>query len=80
MSEDKKATEKTAPASAPAPEGTTPTELSVNDLAVLKQVIDVASQRGAFRPNEMVTVGSIYNKLETFLGAVQEPQGDKNGS
>lgn len=76
MSEDKKA--KTAEVTAP--EGTSPTELSVNDLAVLKQVIDVASQRGAFRPNEMMTVGSIYNKLETFLGSVQETQGDNNAA
>jgi|TARA_B110000908_G_scaffold149702_1_gene183143 hypothetical protein len=45
-------------------------ELTVNDLSQIKQVIDVASQRGAFKPNEMVAVGTIYSKLETFLGAV----------
>ena len=56
-------------------------ELTVTDLAAVKQIIDVASQRGAFRPNEMTTVGQIYTKLETFLNAVasQQPQskGDK---
>lgn len=53
-------------------------ELTVNDLNQLRQVIDVASQRGAFKPNEMVTVGTIYNKLDTFLTAVskQQPQGE----
>jgi len=53
-------------------------ELTVNDLAAIKQVIDVASQRGAFKPNEMVSVGSIYGKLETFLNAVQaqQPKGE----
>ena len=45
-------------------------ELTVNDLSQIKQVIDVASQRGAFKPNEMVAVGTIYSKLETFLSAV----------
>ena len=49
-------------------------ELTVNDLSALKQIIDVASQRGAFKPNEMVAVGTIYNKLESFLAAVAAQQ------
>ena len=53
-------------------------ELTVNDLSAIKQIIDVASQRGAFKPNEMVSVGTIYNKLDTFLTAVatQQPKGE----
>jgi len=55
-----------------------PTELTISDLNALKQIIDVASQRGAFKPNEMMTVGSTYTKLETFLAAVaQAPAGEK---
>jgi hypothetical protein len=50
------------------------TELTINDLGALKSIIDVASQRGAFKPNEMVTVGQVYTKLEAFLGAVQAQQ------
>ena len=80
MSEDKNevvvedaATQAAAPESGP--------ELTVNDLASIKQVIDVASQRGAFKPNEMVSVGTIYSKLETFLSAVsvaqqEQPKGE----
>jgi hypothetical protein len=49
-------------------------ELTVNDLNALKQIIDVASQRGAFKPNEMAVVGTTYTKLETFLNAVQAQQ------
>lgn len=49
-------------------------ELTVQDLQAIKQVIDVASQRGAFRPNEMTTVGGIYTKLEAFLAAVSSQQ------
>ena len=49
-------------------------DLTVQDLQALKSIIDVASQRGAFKPNEMMTVGQTYSKLEAFLGAVaQQP-------
>lgn len=63
----------TQSANAPAQEGSAP-DLTVNDLQALKSIIDVASQRGAFKPNEMVTVGQVYNKLEQFLGAVAQAQ------
>ena len=66
---------------APAPEASAnpqqPAELTVQDLQAIKAVIDVASQRGAFKPNEMMTVGQVYTKLEMFLESVaqqQEPQ------
>jgi hypothetical protein len=49
-------------------------ELTINDLNALKSIIDVASQRGAFKPNEMMTVGQTYSKLEAFLGAVAQSQ------
>ena len=57
-------------------------ELTVNDLQLLRQSIEVATSRGAFKANEMLTVGTVFNKLETFLymGAQQQNQGDKNGS
>ena len=50
------------------------TELTVQDLQALKVIIDVASQRGAFKPGEMVTVGQTYNKLEQFLEAIAASQ------
>lgn len=71
MAED--TAQSTANVEAEAPKEGAP-ELTVSDLHLLKQVIDVASQRGAFKPNEMVNVGTIYNKLEAFLGAVQSQQ------
>lgn len=49
-------------------------DLTVQDLQALKSIIDVASQRGAFKPNEMMTVGQTYSKLETFLAAVVQQQ------
>lgn len=49
-------------------------DLTIQDLTAMKSVIDVASQRGAFKPNEMTTVGTLYTKLEAFLNAVAEQQ------
>lgn len=49
-------------------------DLTVQDLQNLKSIIDVASQRGAFKPNEMMTVGQTYSKLEVFLEAVSKAQ------
>ena len=62
-----------APATATAPVEQ-PVELTVSDLNNLKQIIDVASSRGAFKPNEMTIVGTTYSKLETFLTAVAAQQ------
>lgn len=43
------------------------TDLSINDLNAMKVIIDIASSRGAFKPNEMAVVGTTYNKLTGFL-------------
>jgi hypothetical protein len=42
-------------------------QLSVTDLAVIKNIIDLASSRGAFRASEMRQVGEIYDRLTAFL-------------
>lgn len=76
MSKETKAPE-VDEATAPAPEqpeANNNAELTVQDLSALKQIIDVASQRGTFKPNEMVVVGTTYSKLEAFLNAVQAQQ------
>lgn len=49
-------------------------DLSVKDLMALRSIIDLASQRGAFRPSEMVSIGQNYEKLNTFLNIVIEQQ------
>jgi hypothetical protein len=49
-------------------------DLTINDLNAMKTIIDIASQRGAFKPNEMVAVGTTYNKLATFLDTVAAQQ------
>jgi hypothetical protein len=59
--------EATTPAQTPEKEDM---DLSLNDLNAMKVIIDIASSRGAFKPNEMAVVGTTYNKLTGFLDNV----------
>ena len=54
----------------PAQEGPNPNELTIQDLNAMKVIIDIASSRGAFKPNEMTVVGQTYTKLSAFLEQV----------
>ena len=75
-----------APESGPVP---TPEEkpanpdLNVSDLNAVKSIIDIATQRGAFKATELEAVGRTYNKLTAFLDHVtkqqQAQQGQNNG-
>jgi hypothetical protein len=49
-------------------------DLTVQDLAGLRSVIDVASSRGAFKAAEMEAVGKLFNKLNAFLEQVAKQQ------
>jgi hypothetical protein len=51
-------------------------QLTLNDLSAMKSIIDIASARGTFKPNEMVVVGQTYNKLTAFLESVKKTQGE----
>ena len=54
-------------------------DLTINDLAQLKAIIDVSAQRGAFKPGEMAAVGTVYNKLSGFLEQVAKQGQQQNG-
>jgi hypothetical protein len=45
-------------------------EITIADLNLIKDIIDLASTRGAFRAAEMKEIGDVYNKLTSFLDAV----------
>lgn len=45
-------------------------QITITDLQNILQVIDVAATRGAFRGNELTSVGSVRDKLAAFLEAV----------
>jgi hypothetical protein len=51
-------------------------QLTLTDLSAMKSIIDIASQRGTFKPNEMMIVGQTYNKLTAFLESAKQ-QGEK---
>ena len=51
-------------------DNTTNTQITISDLATIKELIDLACTRGAFRGEEMTSVGEIYDKLTVFLNTV----------
>jgi hypothetical protein len=55
------------------------TSISLNDLQVLANIVDLATQRGAFRGNELTQVGQVFDKLSTFLTQVAAAQAEQTG-
>lgn len=58
-------------------------QLTVADLASLRSLLEAACNRGAFKAQEMTSVGAVYDKLSRFLdlaaqAAEQQAQGDQN--
>lgn len=66
---------------APGAEQEVAQDLNINDLNAMKVIIDIASSRGAFKPNEMMAVGQTYNKLTAFLEQVaKQADASKQGA
>tara|TARA_R110000796_G_scaffold37637_6_gene94871 strand:- start:3006 stop:3305 length:300 start_codon:yes stop_codon:yes gene_type:complete len=75
MSEEEKMPAETAVPAEAAP------ALGVNDLKLMANIIEVVSNRGAIKANEMAACGALYNNLMNFLvanGAVENTQPDEN--
>ena len=60
-------------------------QLTIGDMASLQSLLEAACNRGAFKAQEMSTVGQVYDKLSKFLehatselAAQQQAQGDQN--
>lgn len=49
-------------------------DLNISDLVALKNIVEVASQRGAFKASELEAVGKTFNKLNTFLESVSKKE------
>lgn len=47
-------------------------QLTVGDLQLLAQIIDLATRRGAFHATEATQIGGVYNKLAAFLAYVEQ--------
>ena len=48
--------------------------LSLDDLKTIQTIIQLATKRGTWEVDELTTVGSIYEKLTSFLLAVEHAQ------
>lgn len=51
-----------------------PIQLSVQDLAAVVSVIDLAVQRGAFRAHEISQVGAVFDKVSKFVNTINKSQ------
>jgi hypothetical protein len=69
MTEEVQNQEAAAPEAAPAAP-----DLNISDLVALKSIVEVASQRGAFKAAELEAVGKTFNKLNTFLESVAKKE------
>jgi len=47
------------------------TQLTITDMISIKNIIDAACTRGAFKAAEMKHVGELYEKLGLFIESVQ---------
>ena len=47
-------------------------QITIADLDTIKNIIDLACTRGAFRGGEVSQVGAVFDKLSAFLDAVIE--------
>lgn len=59
------------------PESDNASTLSIADLTQVLQVFQVVAQRGAFRADELSSVGGLYDRLVAFLkstGALKESE------
>ncbi len=45
-------------------------DLNINDMVLLKSMIELGSQRGAWRANELSVVGTVYEKLTKFVASL----------
>lgn len=49
-------------------------QLTVQDLVTLKSAIELGTQRGAWRANELTAVGTVYERLSLFVASLLPPK------
>lgn len=53
------------------------TNLTVADIVNVKQIIEVATNRGAFKADELTQVGMVYDRLSSWLVTVTATTDDE---
>lgn len=46
------------------------TNLTISDMKIINNIIQLASSRGLFKPAEFTVVGTIYEKINSILTSV----------
>jgi len=79
MAKDKKkeATEEVKQESQPEAQMSQAPQLTVQDMITLKSAIELGSQRGAWRANELTAVGTVYERLSAFIQSIMPPAEEK---
>ena len=54
-----------------------PIELKVEDLSGVVYLIDLATERGAFRGNELLSVGTLREKYVVLVNQISENQNNE---
>ena len=49
---------------------TTDIELTIKDIAAVKDIIELASRRGAFQADELTSVGTTYDRIVQFINHI----------
>jgi hypothetical protein len=47
-------------------------QLTITDLATIRNIIDLAVSRGAFRASEVKVVGETFERLDAFLTVLEQ--------
>lgn len=57
---------------------TTTQSIGIQDIAFLIQIVETVAQRGAFKAEEMSSVGAVYDKVKSFIVAnIPQPPSEK---
>lgn len=74
MAKSKKVAEEQIKAPEPTENVEVPESITLVDLQLLVNIVDLASSRGAFRGGELSQVGAVFDKLTKFLNYVAAQQ------
>lgn len=56
------------------------TNVNLNDIITMVNIIDTCSERGAFKGNELAVIGTLREKLANFVRENQKQEAPQNDS
>ena len=56
------------------------TTLTLQDLALVVQIIETGTQRGTWKPDELSSVGTLYDRVTKFLAMANQQAQQKSSS